>query len=658
MNLNEAILAVSGSIAASILVKATVTTALALAGTRLARRSPAALRHVLLTAAFAMLLALPIAVIILPSVSVAVPVAAPDPGVLPPVEAATVSPPPGIDTGATAAPAGFAVPVPTTSVVLLAVWSLGTTLVLFPVVVGLWKVRMLRRSGLPWREGGSVIESVARDAGIHRRVEALLHEAVAGPMTCGSMRPAIVLPMVAQTWGEEDLQRAVVHELEHVRRFDWVSQCLARVVCAAYWFHPLVWVAWRQLILEAERACDDAVLRHSEATAYADQLVVFAQRLSAASQPQLAMANRHDLATRVVAVLDSRQRRGRAGAAAVALACAGAAVLVMAISPLRIVAAAQATAATPDSQRFDIISIKPCEGEPPLPPGARSGQGGFPTASPGRFVVECGTVERLISTAYVQNGDRLTNQAARIGDIQWMKGGPAWLRSEKYTIEAKAEGTPDRTVMMGPMLRALLEDRFKLKIHRATDEAPMYVMTVAKGGLKIQPIGEDGCTKLDPGNPLGRDEMVALGAGPKPVCGSMNMMRSPGGLSRWTIGGETMQNLAGTLSAFMDRHVVDKTGIEGKFNVRLEFVPDEHVPGPDKRERAGPPVAPVESPAPDGPTIFGALEEQLGLKLGSIKGPHGFLVIDHVERPSPNSGPAILEPRAQGRASGAGRAGR
>jgi TonB family protein len=106
----------------------------------------------------------------------------------------------------------------------------------------------------------------------------------------------------------------------------------------------LVWIALRQLTVEAERACDDAVLGRSEATAYADQLVGLAQRLSGKS-PVLAMANRADLATRVGAVLDRRQRRGRAGVFPVALACAAAAVLVLTISPLRMVAAPQAVAA-------------------------------------------------------------------------------------------------------------------------------------------------------------------------------------------------------------------------------------------------------------------------------------------------------------------------
>jgi uncharacterized protein (TIGR03435 family) len=650
---------------ASILAKVTITLALALAGAWFTRSSRASVRHVLLASAFAVILVLPLASIVAPSVRVEVPIVAQAGNVpVPPetvagVSVANVS----ADAGPVIAPAASSSRWPSLSALLVASWIAGAAMFLLPVVVGLWQVRSLRSSGLPWQQGPVLVGRLAREAGIRRPVGVLLHESVPGPMTCGMVHPAIVLPVDAQTWPVEDLHRAIVHELEHVRRADWASQCLARIICAVYWFHPLVWVAWRHLSLDAERACDDAVLRHpstllgtdADPTAYADQLVGLAERLTASRSPLLAMANRADLATRVVSVLDSRQARGRAGASAVGAVLAVAALLVTTMSPLRIVAASVASQA--DTRKFDVVSIKQCEDEPPTAPGQRSSQGGFPAASPGRFTFECGTVERLISTAYVQNGERLTNQAARIGDVQWLKGLPSWVRSDKFSIEAKAEGTPDRQVMLGPMLRALLEDRFKLKIHRATDEAPMYSMTVAKGGLKIQPIGEDGCTKLDADNRPDREQMLALSAGPKPVCGNMTMLGTP--VKRnWTIGGTTLQNFAGTLSAFMDRHVIDNTGVPGNFNIRLEFTPDEHVPGPDKRERAGPPAEPVEYPESDAPIIFIALEKQLGLKLESAKGPHGFLVIDHIERPSPNSGPAILDAPTQGKASGAGRAGR
>ena len=343
--INGVMLAVSGSLAASIVAKATVAAALGLIGVRLARRSRAAVRHALLAAVFGVLLALPAASILAPPVRIAVPAAAPER--IAPAAAGSTDPLPPVapadeSVASVASPSvGFS-----PSAVLLTGWMAGMALFLLPVLVGLWQVRWLRRSALPWRLGQSVVERLARDAGIQRRVEVLLHAALPGPMTCGVVHPAIVLSPEAQTWEAEDLNRAIVHELEHVRRGDWMTHCLARAVCAVYWFHPLVWIAWRRLTLEGERSCDDAVLGCSEATAYADQLVELAQRISmAAKSPLLAMANRSDLTARVGAVLDSRQRRGRAGAFPVALACAAAAVLVLTMSPLRMVAAPQSAGA-------------------------------------------------------------------------------------------------------------------------------------------------------------------------------------------------------------------------------------------------------------------------------------------------------------------------
>ena len=124
-----------------------------------------------------------------------------------------------------------------------------------------------------------------------------------------------------------------------------MSHCLARAVCAVYWFHPLVWIAWRQLALEAERSCDDAVLGRSEATAYADQLVGLARRLSCGGNRRCWRWRTAPICRRASSALDGRQRRGRAGAFPVALACAAAAALVLTMSPLRMVAAPQSAAA-------------------------------------------------------------------------------------------------------------------------------------------------------------------------------------------------------------------------------------------------------------------------------------------------------------------------
>ncbi len=285
--INGAMLAVSSSLAASIVAKATVTTALALIGARLARRSRAAVRHALLAAAFGVLLVLPVASIVAPPVRIAVPVATQTrpcrllaDGVIGAIRA--VAP-------ADAASASrLQLRDHRRFRCLLCCSRDGSPGRRFFCCRWRWVCGKFVRCAGPacaWPHGQSVANSLALEAGIHRRVEVLLHEALPGPMTCGVVHPAIVLPLDAQTWEAEDLNRAMVHELEHVRRGDWVSHCLARAVCAVYWFHPLVWIAWRQLALEAERACDDAVLGRSEATAYADQLVGLARRLSTAKSP-------------------------------------------------------------------------------------------------------------------------------------------------------------------------------------------------------------------------------------------------------------------------------------------------------------------------------------------------------------------------------------
>lgn len=338
--LQRAILMVGSSWAVATIAKATLIMTLGLWATRLAGRQRAAVRHAMLAATFGILLALPMVSALAPPIGIALrsgevrgpsrPNALPpSPGRLP-KRSAAIRPAPE--------PSRWSVPT-----LLSIVWLAGAALFLLQMAFGLRQVLRFRWSGLPWRQGQTIAHGLALGAGVRPRVDVLLHEDLAGPMTCGVVRPAIVLPADAPNWDTEDLHRALMHELEHVNRRDWATHIVARVVCAIYWFHPLAWMAWRRLGLEAERACDDAVLQQSEPTAYADQLVTIAQRLSsAAKSPLPAMANRSDLASRVNAVLDGCQRRGRAGTLWVTAATAAAMALVLTVSPLRIVAAPQA----------------------------------------------------------------------------------------------------------------------------------------------------------------------------------------------------------------------------------------------------------------------------------------------------------------------------
>jgi bla regulator protein blaR1 len=618
-------------IAAGLLIKVTIVTVLALAAAWWMRGSRAAARHAVLAAGFAGLLVLPIVSMVAPTVTVPMEVAAIaslDPAVVGPFvedkEAAQAAAAVSIKTSADR-------PWPSLTTLLLDAWIVGSALLLVRIVAGLVQVRMLRRTGLPWREGGALIASLAAEAGMRRAIDLLLHESLTSPMTCGLWRPAIVLPADAPAWRDDDVRRAIVHELEHVARLDWLTQGIARVVLACYWFHPMVWLTWRQLAVEAERACDDAVLRRSEPTAYADQLVDLAKRLSAsAERPQLAMANRHDLVTRVSAVLDSEQPRGRAGAMRVALAFACSALLVVAMSPWRVVAAQSQTAAvSPVAQKFEAATVKPCKAEDDLRAGGGRGTAGGTnaTAFPGRMFVPCVSLERLIYLAYASYGarddERLANDdAGSASNSSKVRGGPGWIHSDSdgYSIEATAPGASERTVLLGTMLRTLLEERFRLKLHRESEDVPMFALTVAKSGFKLKPMQDDECdpTSTYPPEPGGKTPcgMMTFGAnGPNAV---------------WRMTGFPVSLLAGRLSGTLGRHVVDRTELTEKYIIRLEFHPDDATPGINWVDQG------ADGSIPRAASIFTALDQQLGLKVESIRGPRGYLVIDHVERPIPD----------------------
>jgi uncharacterized protein (TIGR03435 family) len=648
----------------ALLLKATAILLLALAATRFTRGSRAALRHVLLAAGFAMLLLLPAVSTIAPVVAVTVPAALQN----------TIDPfddPLLVDSlapreaPAARAPA-VAPPQPRWNIppvwdVLTTVWIAGVALFLLPVVVGLWKVRLMRRSGLPWRAGQEMVDRLRVQAGVGRPVQALLHETLPGPMTCGIIRPAIVFPADASAWSVEDLDRAIVHELAHVRRLDWLTQCSARVIAAVYWLHPVVWLAWRQFGLEAERACDDAVLSYSsntpdgrgdvDETAYADQLVHLAQRLSAGpGEIHLAMANRRDLSARVAAVLDSHRPRGRAGRVAIVAASFLAMLVVAAISPLQLVARSVNTTRDPQQPKLAVVSVKPCldEPAPPAGTGRQGGVGSLPV-SPDRLILPCMTAERMIALAYVTNGEALVNNRpidALDNRSQWIKGLPGWARSDKFTVEAKTESPVDRKVLLGAVLASLLEDRFKLKLHRDVEDGAMYALTVARGGLKMKP---ESCVAVTPDTPSPEASYTdAVLKGRTPNCGTFSMVGgSIPGSRRWVIGGQTMKAFSGILSGAVDRQVIDRTALEGEYTVRLEFMPDEHTRGRPATALPG-----TELPPPGtGPNIFAALETQLGLKLEPAKAPRGFIVIDRIERPVPDedmTGTGVNIPLAEG----------
>ena len=252
---------------------------------------------------------------------------------------------------------------------------------------------------------------------------------------------------------------------------------------------------------------------------------------------------------------------------------------------------------------FEVASIKPSA------PDARGTM--FQMQPGGGVRISGATLRTLITFAY------------DVRDFQ-VSGGPGWINSDRFDIVAHAERSsasqnpPANPLQMSDeqrksgmeqtreRLRSLLAERFQLAVHRDNKEQTVYALVVAKNGPKL---------------PAAKD-----GSGP----GRMRM-----GRGQFDGQGVEMQMLATVLSNEVGRPVIDRTGLKGKFDVKLEFTPE---PGQGFGP-LGPPPPGVEAPPPpdpNGPSIFTALQEQLGLRLESQKGPAETLVIDRVERPSEN----------------------
>jgi uncharacterized protein (TIGR03435 family) len=274
-------------------------------------------------------------------------------------------------------------------------------------------------------------------------------------------------------------------------------------------------------------------------------------------------------------------------------------------------------------QKFDVASIKPCDSSA-LPPGARGG-GGAPNNSPGHVLLNCQSVKGYIQAAYLiyGNGSRARPEVVLSTPIE---GGPDWIASERYTIEATAApGTPV-AIMQGPMLQSLLADRFALRMHWDTREIPVYALTVAKEAPKMARFVEGSC--VPPAGPLSPLPSASLVAPDAKRCARIGHMVGPNMVV--DAEGLTIDEFASFfLFLASGRQVVDKTGLTTKYNFHLEYAPTDEFRKQmaELRGDLGDPTA---------PEIFTAVRDQLGLKLESSKGPGRFLVIDHVERPKPN----------------------
>ena len=266
---------------------------------------------------------------------------------------------------------------------------------------------------------------------------------------------------------------------------------------------------------------------------------------------------------------------------------------------------AQSQSASTAPVVFDVVSIKP------NPSAAVRPRAGF---RPGRFEAVAATVQDLIAMAY--SGDQLRRSQ--------IIGAPQWTERERFDVIAHIEDTsqaarvtPDRMLLM---VQNLLIDRFKLVVHWEKREQPIYTLTFAKAGQVLGPKLRRADADCDT-----RSSRIPANAGARPVvCGMEGTAGRALGRTMTLSDFATRQ-----LSRIVDRVVVDRTGAVGIFDWDLEWAPGPGEVSPLSADGAVPPPA-------EGPSIFVALEEQLGLKLDTERGQVSVLVVDAVSRPTPN----------------------
>jgi uncharacterized protein (TIGR03435 family) len=255
---------------------------------------------------------------------------------------------------------------------------------------------------------------------------------------------------------------------------------------------------------------------------------------------------------------------------------------------------AQAPPAAPGpSPTFEAASIKPNQ--------SGESRRSFKIEPGGNVSASNVTVRHLMWNAY------------GVQDFQII-GGPGWARTDRYDVVARGRENP-RPDQLRLMLRSLLADRFKLKVQSSTRELPVYALVLARADGRPGPrlrAAEGPCAAPGPGAP------AAAAAGPGPGCGSTV------GNGTLRTQGIPMARLAGELTGFVGRRVEDRTGLPGNFAIELEW-------SPDLQADAG---QSVPQAADARPSIFTAVQEQLGLRLESRTGPVDVIVIESLERPS------------------------
>jgi len=500
---------------------------------------------------------------------------------------------------------------------LAAIWLIGTF-----AVLSLWWWRWRRVSAMA-REAQLVAQGRELDAlraleevvGVRKTVALRVSADSMEPAVFGIVSPVLIWPMrFSEQLSDAQLRSILAHELAHVRRRDNLMSAVQMVVEAMFWFHPLVWWIGARMVEERERACDEEVLRLGNAAeVYAEGILNACKFCIESPLSCVSGVAGSNLKRRVNRIMNGQNSQELTLSRRVVLAVAAVTVVAGPIG-LGVMRAPQLNAqamqgpnalsavADAPAAAFDSVSVKP--------------------ANPGddKILIQVGdhtfssnaSVKELIKFAYGI-------------DVYQIQGAPEWTASERYEVVGSWKDSPAYAgkvaAMPGPppppppppgqaavmvptslapfqlqaMVQNVLGTRFHLKWSSQVKDLPVYDLMVASGGAKLTPV------PTTPPPPSFKGE---------PIISVRTMIRKDKGELELSNG--PVSALAGSLSPLLDHRVVDKTGIQGSYDIALHWNPEQNVPA----------------------AVGQSLEEQLGLKLEAQHGPVKVFQVDQVEKPT------------------------
>jgi bla regulator protein BlaR1 len=495
--------------------------------------------------------------------------------------------------------------------VLLLVWLTGAATVTFVWFRRGRQVSRMRRRAVEVPRGREAM--MLRRVTSGKVVPVLLTDECVEPGIVGILRPALIWPVeLSHRLNDSQMEAILRHEMLHIYRRDNLAMAMHMLVETVFWFHPMVWQVECRLIEERERACDEAVVEAgTEAEVYADSILQACRFCLESPLPNFAGISGAELNTRIRSIMNFRVMKLSFAAKILLQVSALLAIAVpvmygmVRVTPFY----GQILQAQGPLPSFEVATVKPWSppGPPPTVVGGAPGEGPkvvlvAPTGAPQRATSRphfIGQASLLIMSAY---GIPISAENRVIGGPEWMRS-----QSDRYEVNAKIDESTfaamqemspaDQQHQVSLMQQSLLQSRFGLKAHIETRELPIYALVPAKDGARLIEAAAGDTSRLS----YVPDAQGAV----------------------LTAKATSLQEFSqAPFLSGVHRIVVDQTGLHGRYNFVLKW-----------SSRMGQTAADGLDEYPD---IFTAVREQLGLRLVPAKGPVDVLVIDHIERPTPN----------------------